>query len=141
VLLESPAGPVRVTGDEYRLRQVITNLVNNAVIHTPPGTPVHVRVGPPDADPRQPVAVAGVWDPRAQVVLDVVDEGPGVPLEAAPNIFDRFYRVDTARSRRRGGTGLGLAITAAILEAHGGRVELRTAPGQGARFTVLLPLA
>ncbi|WP_425473180.1 ATP-binding protein [Streptomyces montanus] len=59
----------------------------------------------------------------------------------APNIFDRFYRLDEARSRTRGGTGLGLAITAAILEAHGGRVELRTAPGEGARFTVLLSLS
>jgi two-component system OmpR family sensor kinase len=120
---------------------VITNLVNNAVIHTPPGSPVHVRVGKQSTvDTRPPVAVAGALDTRARVVLEVIDAGPGVPLEAAPNIFDRFYRVDSARSRRRGGTGLGLAITAAILEAHGGRVELRTAPGQGARFTVLLPL-
>jgi two-component system OmpR family sensor kinase len=82
--------------------------------------------------------VAGNLESRGRVVLEVIDEGPGVPLEAAPNIFDRFYRVDEARSRTRGGTGLGLAITAAILEAHGGRVELRTAPGEGARFTVLL---
>jgi two-component system OmpR family sensor kinase len=133
--------PVRVTADEHRMRQVITNLVNNAVIHTPPGSPVHVTVGKPATpDKRLPVAVAGVMDSRARVVLEVVDQGPGIPLEAAPNIFDRFYRVDSARSRRRGGTGLGLAITAAILEAHGGRVELRTAPAQGARFTVLLPL-
>jgi two-component system OmpR family sensor kinase len=84
--------------------------------------------------------VAGTLQSRGRVVLEVIDEGPGVPLAAAPNIFDRFYRVDEARSRQRGGTGLGLAITAAILEAHGGRVELRTAPGEGARFTVLMPL-
>ena len=141
VQLDTPDTPVRVTADEHRMRQVITNLVNNAVIHTPPGSPVHVTVGKPAApDKRQPVAVAGAMYSHARVVLEVVDEGPGVPLEAAPNIFDRFYRVDSARSRRRGGTGLGLAITAAILEAHGGRVELRTAPAQGARFTVLLPL-
>lgn len=141
VQLDTPDVPVRVTADEHRMRQVITNLVNNAVIHTPPGSPVHVTVGKPAApDRRQPVAVAGAVDSHARVVLEVIDEGPGVPLEAAPNIFDRFYRVDSARSRRRGGTGLGLAITAAILEAHGGRVELRTAPAQGARFTVLLPL-
>jgi two-component system OmpR family sensor kinase len=141
VELDSPDSPVRVTADEHRMRQVITNLVNNAVIHTPPGSPVHVRVGRPSTpDTRPPVAIAGVLDSHARIVLEVIDEGPGVPLEAAPNIFDRFYRVDSARSRRRGGTGLGLAITGAIMEAHGGRVELRTAPAKGARFTVLLPL-
>jgi two-component system OmpR family sensor kinase len=117
---------------------VITNLVSNAMAHTPPSTPVHVRVGTPAELLDPPIAVAGSLPSRGRVVLEVIDEGPGVPLEAAPNIFDRFYRVDEARSRTRGGTGLGLAITAAILDAHGGRVELRTAPGEGARFTVLL---
>jgi two-component system OmpR family sensor kinase len=138
MILESAAVPIRVTVDEHRMRQVITNLVSNAMAHTPPGTPVHVRVGTAAEPPDPPVAVAGSLQSRGRIVLEVIDEGPGVPLEAAPNIFDRFYRVDEARSRTRGGTGLGLAITAAILEAHGGRVELRTAPGEGARFTVLL---
>ncbi|TMR93840.1 sensor histidine kinase [Nonomuraea basaltis] len=91
--------------------------------------------------PGPPVAAAGSLESRGRVVLEVIDEGPGVPLDAAPNIFDRFYRADETRSRTRGGTGLGLAITAAILEAHGGRVELRTASGEGARFTVLLSLS
>jgi two-component system, OmpR family, sensor kinase len=136
--LECAEVPIRVTVDEHRMRQVITNLVSNAMAHTPPSTPVHVRVGTPTELPDPPIAVAGSLQSRGCVVLEVIDEGPGVPLEAAPNIFDRFYRVDEARSRTRGGTGLGLAITAAILEAHGGRVELRTAPGEGARFTVLL---
>jgi two-component system OmpR family sensor kinase len=99
---------------------------------------VHIRVGVPAERPSAPVAVAGSLESRGRVVLEVIDEGPGVPPAAASNIFDRFYRADEARSRTRGGTGLGLAITAAILEAHGGRVELRTAPGEGARFTVLL---
>ncbi|MFD8914630.1 sensor histidine kinase [Streptomyces sp. NPDC059575] len=138
LVLESAGKPVRVTVDEHRMRQVITNLVGNAMAHTPRGTPVHVRVGTLAERPEPPVAVAGCPDSPGRVVLEVSDQGPGVPLEAAPNIFDRFYRVDEARSRTRGGTGLGLAITAAILEAHGGRVELRTAPGEGARFTVLL---
>jgi two-component system OmpR family sensor kinase len=138
LLLESAEVPIRVTVDEHRMSQVITNLVSNAMAHTPPGTPVHVRVGTTANLPEPPVAVAGSLQSRGRVVLEVIDEGPGVPLEAAPNIFDRFYRVDEARTRTRGGTGLGLAITAAILEAHGGRVELRTAPGEGARFTVLL---
>ncbi|WP_328767182.1 HAMP domain-containing sensor histidine kinase [Streptomyces sp. NBC_00286] len=139
LFLESAEKPIRVTVDEHRMRQVITNLVSNAMAHTPPSTPVHIRVAMPAERSEPPVAVAGSPESRGRVVLEVVDEGPGVPLEAAPNIFDRFYRVDEARSRTRGGTGLGLAITAAILEAHGGRVELRTAPGEGARFTVLLP--
>jgi two-component system OmpR family sensor kinase len=138
--LLAPESAVRVTVDEYRMRQVITNLVNNALIHTPSGSPVHVIVGGPATVDGPPVAVAGVLDSYARLVLEVIDEGPGVPLEAAPNLFDRFYRVDSARSRRSGGgTGLGLAIAGAILEAHGGRVELRTAPGKGARFTVFLP--
>ncbi|WP_443288500.1 sensor histidine kinase [Streptomyces sp. 6N223] len=139
LVLESAEKPIRVTVDEHRMRQVITNLVSNAMAHTPPRTPVHIRVGMPVQRPEPPVAVAGSRESRGRVVLEVIDEGPGVPLEAAPNIFDRFYRVDEARSRTRGGTGLGLAITAAILEAHGGRVELRTAADEGARFAVLLP--
>lgn len=141
LILESAGKPIRATVDEHRMRQVITNLVSNAMAHTPPSTPVHVRVGMPANRPAPPVAVAGSLASRGRVVLEVIDEGPGVPLEVAPNIFDRFYRVDEARSSTRGGTGLGLAITAAILEAHGGRVELRTAPGEGACFTVLLSLA
>jgi two-component system OmpR family sensor kinase len=140
MVLESARKPIRVTADEHRIRQVITNLVSNAMTHTPAGSQIHVRVGLPASRKTPPVAVAGTLESRGRVVLEVIDEGPGVPLSAAPNIFDRFYRVDEARSRRRGGTGLGLAITAAILEAHGGRVELRTAPGEGARFTVLMPL-
>jgi two-component system OmpR family sensor kinase len=140
MILECARKPIRVTADEHRIRQVITNLVSNAMTHTPADSRIHVRVGLPPSRRTPPVAVAGTLESRGRVVLEVIDEGPGVPLAAAPNIFDRFYRVDEARSRRRGGTGLGLAITAAILEAHGGRVELRTGPGEGARFTVLMPL-
>lgn len=137
--LDIPTTPLRANADEYRLRQVITNLVTNAMTHTPAGTPIRVSVGRRNRIKGRPIAVAGALESRARVVFEVADEGPGIPVEEAPNIFDRFYRVDAARSRRRGGTGLGLAITAAILEAHGGRIELRTTPGQGARFTVLLP--
>ncbi|MBP2330943.1 two-component system OmpR family sensor kinase [Kibdelosporangium banguiense] len=140
MVLETARRPIRVTADEHRIRQVVTNLVSNAMTHTPADSQIHVRVGLPATRKTPPVAVAGTLESRGRVVLEVIDEGPGIPLEAAPNIFDRFYRVDEARSRRRGGTGLGLAITAAILEAHGGRVELRTIPGKGASFTVLMPL-
>ncbi|ALG07958.1 sensor histidine kinase [Kibdelosporangium phytohabitans] len=140
LIVECARKPIRVTADEHRMRQVITNLISNAMTHTPPDSEIQVRVGLASHRKDTPVAVAGTLESRGRVVLEVIDEGPGIPLEAAPYVFDRFYRVDEARSRRRGGTGLGLAITAAILEAHGGRVELRTAAGEGARFTVLLPL-
>jgi two-component system OmpR family sensor kinase len=116
---------VEVVGDATRLRQVVDNLLANTRAHTPPGTRVTVHVS------------------RAadRGVLEVDDTGPGLAPEDASRVFERFYRTDGSRSRRSGGTGLGLAIVAAIVEAHGGEVELRTAPGAGARFTVSIPLA
>jgi two-component system, OmpR family, sensor kinase len=116
---------VPVVGDEARLRQVLGNLVNNAILHTPAGTPVEVRVR----------AVAG------HAVLEVADRGPGLTADEAERVFERFYRADPARGRANGGTGLGLAIVAAIVAAHGGRVEVQTAVGVGTTFRVLLPLA
>jgi two-component system OmpR family sensor kinase len=118
-----------VLGDEVRLRQVIGNLMSNALTHTRDGTPVEVRVL---AGPRQPVP---------SVVLEVSDQGPGLPPEQAERVFERFYRADTARTRQAGGTGLGLAIVAALVAAHGGTVALDTAPGQGSTFRITLPLA
>ncbi len=118
-----------VLGDEVRLRQVIGNLMSNALNHTPDGTPISVRIL---AGPRQPVP---------SVVLEVADQGPGISPEQAEHVFERFYRGDQARTRKAGGTGLGLAIVAALVAAHGGAVTLDTAPGQGATFRVTLPLA
>jgi two-component system, OmpR family, sensor kinase len=118
-------GPVVVQGDDARLRQVAANLLANALTHTPPDTPVRVRVG----------------SREGEATLEVADEGPGMTAEEAGHVFDRFYRVDDSRSRDGGGAGLGLSIVAAIVEAHGGRVSLDTAPGRGARFTVTLPQA
>jgi two-component system OmpR family sensor kinase len=115
-----------VTGDEIRLRQVIGNLVNNALQHTPEGTPVDV------------VIRSGRLGDSPAAVLEVVDGGPGMPAEAAERVFERFYRADPARSR--GGTGLGLAIVAGLVAAHGGSVQVETAPGAGATFRVTLPL-
>jgi two-component system OmpR family sensor kinase len=85
-------------------------------------------------------AVAGGDLPKTSrfAVLEVIDSGPGIPADQGRLVFDRFYRADQARSRASGGSGLGLAITAAILEAHAGRIELVSAPGQGTRFRVLL---
>ncbi|MEV0148695.1 MULTISPECIES: HAMP domain-containing sensor histidine kinase [unclassified Nonomuraea] len=118
-----------VSGDEVRLRQVIGNLVTNALVHTDQGTPVTVRVG------------AG----RHTVFLEVADKGPGLPPDQAEKVFERFYRADTARSRRRAGddrgSGLGLAIVRALVDAHGGAVTLTTAIGAGCTFRVELPLA
>jgi two-component system, OmpR family, sensor kinase len=118
-----------ILGDEVRLRQVIGNLMNNALTHTPEGTPVAVRVLP---GPRQPVP---------SVVLEVADQGPGLRQDQAEHVFERFYRADQARTRKAGGTGLGLAIVAALVAAHDGTVALTTAPGRGATFRITLPLS
>lgn len=144
VLLSSPAESIRVLGDEHRLQQVLANLLGNALTHTPAGTEVQVQVA--NALPVNgmvPDAYAGAEVPAWQGVgvIEVADSGPGIPADQAGRVFDRFYRVDAARSRARGGSGLGLSITAAIVAAHGGRIELYGGPGEGARFRVLLPLA
>jgi two-component system OmpR family sensor kinase len=119
------AAPV-VIGDDARLRQVVSNLVNNAMIHTPPGTAVTVRVGTVDAD--------GRW-----VLLEVADTGPGLPAADAERVFERFYRADPSRTRASGGTGLGLSIVAALVAAHGGGVTVDTKQGVGTTFRVRLP--
>ncbi|MFC0037099.1 sensor histidine kinase [Actinomadura rayongensis] len=116
----------QVLGDEPRLRQVFGNLLANAVAHTPPDTPIEVRLRP------------GTLGGAPAAVCEVADQGPGLSGEQRERVFERFYRVDEARSR--GGTGLGLAIVAALVAAHDGRVEVESEPGRGATFRVLLPL-
>jgi two-component system OmpR family sensor kinase len=118
-------GPVIVQGDEGRLRQVVANLLANARDHTPPETPVRVQVAA-DGD---------------QAVIEVADEGPGLPADASERVFERFFRVDASRARASGGTGLGLSIVAAIAEAHGGHASAESHPGRGATFRVVLPRA
>jgi two-component system OmpR family sensor kinase len=113
-----------VTGDPMALRQIVDNLLANVRTHTPPGTRASVSA-----------RVTG-----AEAVLVVADEGPGLGAEDAARVFERFYRVDASRSRERGGSGLGLAVVAALVAAHGGRVELESAPGAGATFRVHIPL-
>jgi two-component system OmpR family sensor kinase len=135
--------PVTVFGDEHRLRQVATNLVSNALQHTPSQAAITVRVGRlarlrPWYNPA--AAIGAELPPATPVaVLEVVDTGPGVPSMHAERIFERLYRADPSRNRRNGGSGLGLSIVAAIVSSHGGRVELDTAPGRGSAFRVLLP--
>ena len=122
-MIPSDTAPI-VAGDEARLRQVVSNLVTNAVTHTPPGTEIVVRVGAQDG----------------QAVLEVVDHGPGLSDADAERIFERFYRADPSRTRASGGSGLGLSIVAALVAAHAGTVRVNETPGGGATFVVLLPL-
>lgn len=121
--LEAPR-PVLVEGDPDRLRQLIMILLDNAIRHTPAGG--HVRV-----------AVASGPDGTARIA--VRDDGEGIAAEHLPHLFERFYRADGARGRASGGTGLGLAIAQAICRAHGGEIEVRSTPGQGATFIATLP--
>ncbi|HEY3669339.1 MAG TPA: HAMP domain-containing sensor histidine kinase [Acidimicrobiia bacterium] len=116
---------VTVDGDEDRLRQVVGNLVGNALVHTPAGTPVSVRV----------------HNGGALAVVEVHDDGPGMTPDVAARAFERFSRADASRSRNGGGSGLGLAIVRAIVVAHGGEVVLESVPGAGTTVRVELPKA
>ncbi|MCW2891978.1 MAG: histidine kinase [Actinomycetia bacterium] len=163
-LIVAPGTAFLVNGDEPRLRQVLANLVNNAITHTPAGTPVRVKIArgtleaqaqPVGRPPASGTAEHDGWGGSASaadalpapgrevpaIVLDVEDDGPGMSTEQARRVFERFYRADAARNRASGGTGLGLAIVAGLVSAHGGTVSVRTAPGQGADFQVKLPLS
>jgi signal transduction histidine kinase len=111
--------PLLVVGDQRRLEQALVNLVANAHYHTPPGTRITI----------------GGWHTADGVELQVSDNGPGIPQDAREQLFDRFYRADAATA----GSGLGLNIAKAIVERHGGRLWVESAPGQGATFSALLP--
>jgi len=117
-------GEVAVWGDKDRLRQLLVNLVDNALKYTPPGGEVRLRVERDDT----------------LALLTVQDTGEGIPPEDQERVFERFYRVDKARSRQRGGTGLGLSICKWIAEAHGGKISLESEVGKGSTFVVQLPL-
>jgi two-component system OmpR family sensor kinase len=119
------AGQVRVVGDPHQLRQVLANLLRNALVHTPPGTPVEVDVRD-----------EGDW-----MALEVRDFGPGLPNDENDQLFERFWRAEGGRKQGKAGAGLGLAIVAGIVAAHHGSVKAENAPGGGARFTVRLPTA
>lgn len=114
-----------VFGDPMRIRRVFTNLLHNAVQYTSPGGHVWVRGGTADD----------------QMRIEVADDGPGIPTEDLPHIFERFRRVDKSRNREQGGAGLGLSICKAIVESHGGQVDVQSSPGHGTCITVSLPAA
>jgi two-component system OmpR family sensor kinase len=120
IIVQAPA-PVVVEGDEARLRQVVGNLVSNALIHTGPAASVTLR-----AERKGDVAL-----------LSVADDGAGMTTEEATRAFDRFWRAD--RARARSGSGLGLAIVRSVVQAHGGKVHLQTAPGAGTTVQIVLP--
>ena len=119
------AHAVTVVANEGQLRQVLVNLLTNARVHTPQGTPIDVTVD-----------VEQGW-----AVLRVHDHGPGIPAEHRQKVFDRFYRADPSRSRATGGSGLGLSIVSSIVAAHGGQIRLDSEPGEGTRVEVRLPVA
>ncbi|GHG64442.1 two-component sensor histidine kinase [Streptomyces capoamus] len=120
--LDLPDEPAPVSADAARLQQVLVNLLGNARTHTPAGTTVTARV-----------RRRGPW-----MCVDVEDDGPGIPAELLPHVFERFARGDSARSRATGSTGLGLAIVQAVAAAHGGAVTVDSVPGRTV-FTVHLP--
>jgi len=123
--LPALTGAAVVEGDEDRLRQVIANVVGNALVHTPPGTPIELRV---DAT-------------ADRACVAVVDHGPGMPPDVAAKVTRRFYRADPARARHRGGSGLGMSIADAAVAAHGGSIGVDSTEGVGTTVTVSLPLA
>ncbi|WP_019925159.1 cell wall metabolism sensor histidine kinase WalK [Nocardia sp. BMG111209] len=142
VTLRISTDPQRTLGDEHRLRQVLTNVVDNALTHTPADAVVDIVVERVTGPPADSIATAGAASVPADgdglIAVRVRDNGPGIPSDQAAHIFDRFYRADRSRSRT-GGSGLGLAITTAILAAHGARIDLSAAPGGGAEFAILFP--
>lgn len=125
LLVDVPPHLPKVMADAERTGQILRNLLNNAITHTPPGGEITVR------------ARIG----HDEVMVSVQDTGEGITEEHLPNIFERFYRADASRSRTTGGSGLGLAIVKQMVEAHHGRIEVESSPGSGSCFTFTLPLA
>ncbi len=124
VVCES-SGPVMIQGDRARLKQVVVNLLDNAIKYTSNGGRITLKI----------------TQENGYAVLDVADDGVGIPPEALPHVFKRFFRVDGSRSRDQGGAGLGLSIVKSICDAHGARVEVSSIPGRGSHFRVRQPLA
>lgn len=125
IAVDVATSPIIVDGDEDRLRQVIANLVGNALVHTAADVPVTIRVGRDEAT----------------AMISVDDRGQGMTAEVAERVTERFFRADPSRSRHRGGTGLGLSIVDATVAAHGGSVEVESEPGHGTTVRLTIPVA
>jgi len=148
--LDLPSDPILIRGDEHRLHQVLANLMSNAGKHTPPGSTVSVALhvdAAPGVDPRAAagggMVERGVRPAAPRVELSITDDGPGIPPELLPELFERFTRADTSRARDLDATGkstgLGLAIVDAVVAAHGGSITVTSRPGR-TRFAIYLPL-
>jgi two-component system heavy metal sensor histidine kinase CusS len=122
--------PVIAELDRTLLQRAVGNLVSNALAHTPPGGAIMLNTG-----------VDFSYRDFSTVRIEVSDTGVGIPAEALPRVFDRFFRVDSSRTQSSGGTGLGLAIVQSIALLHGGRVEISSLPGQGTRVTLQMPVS
>jgi len=123
LMVDCPTGLPCIRGDARRLQDVLQNLLDNAVQYTPSGGRITIQAMARDR----------------QIAIAVADTGIGIPKADQERIFERFYRVDAARSREAGGTGLGLSIAKHLVEAHGGRIEIESEVGRGSTFTVVLP--
>src|SRR6202035_5954387 len=145
--LDLPGDPVLVRGDEHRLHQVLANLMSNAGKHTPVGTTVTVTLRVEESRSGSPLdgtaVERGVPPAAPRVELSITDDGPGIPPELLPDLFERFTRGDTSRARDLDAagksTGLGLAIVDAVVAAHGGSITVTSQPGR-TRFAIYLPL-
>jgi two-component system OmpR family sensor kinase len=152
--LDLPSDPILVRGDEHRLHQVLANLMSNAGKHTPPGSTVsvalsisgHVQAAPgveSQAASDGAMVERGAQPAAPRVELSITDDGPGIPPELLPELFERFTRADTSRARDLDAagrsTGLGLAIVDAVVAAHGGSITVTSRPGR-TRFAIYLPL-
>jgi two-component system OmpR family sensor kinase len=134
--------PVIVVGDDARLRQVVGNLVTNALTHTPDSASVTIRLSVEETASEASDDEADSSLPGARVaVLEVADTGPGLSPDDAQRVFERFYRVEESRTRSMGGSGLGLSIVAALTAAHGGTADVTSEVGKGSRFRIRIPLA
>lgn len=135
--IEDPSSPL-VVGDEHKVRQLMTNLIGNAVRHTPEGSPIEIAVStvpPSEGDESE----GGQAEQPAMSRFEIIDHGEGIPEQIRDKIFGRFWRADTSRNRETGGSGLGLAIVKSIVDAHNGTVSVHETPGGGATFRVDLP--
>jgi len=129
VVVKIPAELPPIRGDEERLGQVFSNLLDNAIKYTPEQGTITIS------------AELAPIEPPTTIDISVADTGIGIPLQDLPRIFERFYRVDKARSRELGGTGLGLSIVKHLVEGHDGTVTVESLPGRGTKFRVRLPMA